>query len=77
MKIRILMAALAAFSIGAADSADAARKQKRHKVRHPQPVASAPVAPYGTARPPWAAPWECYTDEGYGRFTPCSSGKDD
>lgn len=27
-----------------------------------------------TPGPPWAMPNECYTDEGYGRFTPCSLG---
>ena len=27
-----------------------------------------------TPGPPWAMPNECYTDEGYGRFTPCSRG---
>jgi len=28
-----------------------------------------------TPGPPWAMPNECYTDEGYGRFTPCSRGR--
>ena len=27
-----------------------------------------------TPGPPWAMPNECYTDEGYGRYTPCSLG---
>jgi hypothetical protein len=27
-----------------------------------------------TPGPPWAMPNECYTDEGYGRFTPCDRG---
>jgi hypothetical protein len=27
-----------------------------------------------TPGPPWAMPNECYTDEGYGRFMPCSLG---
>ena len=25
----------------------------------------------GTPGPPWAMPNECYTDEGYGRYSPC------
>src|SRR4051794_20626450 len=25
-------------------------------------------------RPYWASPMECYFDEGYGRFTPCTGG---
>jgi hypothetical protein len=30
-------------------------------------------APVGmrTPGPPWAMPNECYTDEGYGRYSPC------
>lgn len=34
-------------------------------------VAARPVAP---ARPAWAVAGECYTDDGYGRFWPCSAG---
>jgi hypothetical protein len=30
------------------------------------------MRPHG---PPWAMPNECYTDEGYGRYTPCSLGR--
>ena len=77
MKTRVLMIAVAALSLVATGAADAARKHKRTKVRHHQPVAAAPASPAGTGRPVWAQPWECYTDEGYGRYTPCSSGKDD
>lgn len=28
-----------------------------------------------TPGPPWAMPNECYTDEGYGRYTPCGVGR--
>ena len=28
-----------------------------------------------TPGPPWAMPNECYTDEGYGRYTPCDRGR--
>jgi hypothetical protein len=28
-----------------------------------------------TPGPPWAGPNECYTDEGYGRYSPCSRGR--
>ena len=27
-----------------------------------------------TPGPPWAMPNECFTDEGYGRYTPCDRG---
>jgi hypothetical protein len=32
-----------------------------------------PYAAY-PSRPAWAAPWQCFTDEGYGRFRPCDAG---
>jgi hypothetical protein len=74
---RILIAVIAALSLGIC-GADAASKKK--KVRHvaPAPAMSAPVPPYyaRTPGPPWANPNECYTDEGYGRYTPCGAGKD-
>ena len=74
---RILIAVIAALSLGIG-GADAASKKK--KVRHvtPAPAMSAPVSPYyaRTPGPPWANPNECYTDEGYGRYTPCGAGKD-
>lgn len=44
------------------------------------PVAHAAVpGAYGTGapgmnRPYWSSPYECYFDDGYGRFTPCSTG---
>ena len=62
--------------------AQAAHKAK-HKVRvvHNQAavvpaVAADPYAAYYRSgpRPPWAAPWQCFTDEGYGRFRPCDAG---
>jgi len=46
----------------------------------PQPAAPVaayvPAVPYAVypSRPPWAAPWQCFTDEGYGRFRPCDAG---
>ena len=79
MNIRILITAVAAFSFVAAGAADAATKRKRQKVRVHPPVVTMPAKPTiaRTPGPAWAAPWECYTDEGYGRYTPCGAGKDD
>ena len=73
MSYRTLIAAVAALSCGA----DAASKHKRYKVRHGAAYAYGPVSPYGarTPGPPWAQPWECFTDEGYGRYRSCSSGR--
>ena len=76
--LKVLMAAAVVLSLAGLDSADAASKRKRHKVRHYAPVAAAPVVPYGmrTPGPSWAGPNECFTDEGYGRYTACGSGRD-
>lgn len=77
MRYGTLIAAVAAFSFIAVGAADAASKHKRKYVRHGAAYAYVPVSPYGasTARPPWAQPWECFTDEGYGRYRSCSSGR--
>ena len=77
MRYNTLIAALAALSFVAAGATEAAAKHKRYKVRHGAPYAYVPVSPYAarTPGPPWAAPWECYTDEGYGRYRPCSAGR--
>lgn len=69
------IAAAAALSVIAIVPTDAAaKKQKRYKT---QQIVVYPAASYrvGTARPPWAQPWECFTDEGYGRYRSCSSGR--
>jgi hypothetical protein len=85
MTFRLLIATLAALSILGASVADAAtRKQKRQKVyRGPAPVVVTTPAPrvfpdptMGRGRPAWAGPNECFTDEGYGRYTPCDIGRD-
>ncbi|MEJ0076182.1 MAG: hypothetical protein WDO17_12160 [Alphaproteobacteria bacterium] len=71
-----LIAAAAALSLVALAPAGAAAKHKRSKAP-PPPVAYQKIPPYwvGTPRPPWAQPWECFTDEGYGRYRPCSAGR--
>ena len=72
---RIIIAAVAALSL--ATPADAAGKRTRHKVPHVAPIAAMPIVPYSarTPGPVWAGPGECYTDEGYGRYTACGSGR--
>ena len=71
-----LIVAVAALSFVAVGAADAAGKPKRHKiVRADSVVTYLPAYTVAMARPPWAAPWECYTDEGYGRFRSCSAGR--
>jgi hypothetical protein len=75
---RIIMAAVAV-ALAATGADAAARKGAKGEARVLQSaqVAAHGYAAYGYAvanRPAWAAPGECYTDEGYGRFSPCSSG---
>ena len=70
---RIIIVAVAVALAGTSAEA-AARKSARPEARALQ---SAPVAAHAYAvanRPYWAAPGECFTDDGYGRFSPCSSG---
>ena len=76
--LKALIAAVAILSLAGLDGADAASKRKRHKVRHDAPVAAVPTVSYGmrTPGPSWAGPNECFTDEGYGRYTPCGAGRD-
>ena len=74
MNLTRLIAAAAALSLVVLAPAGAATKHKRYKT---QPVVAYQVAPHwvGTPRPPWAQPWECFTDEGYGRYRSCSAGR--
>jgi len=74
--LRIIVAAVVAFSFASLDSADAASKRKRKKVRHIAPITVVPAPHARTPGPLWAAPGECYTDEGYGRYLPCGAGMD-
>jgi hypothetical protein len=73
------LAVLAAVGIAAMSgmsSADAAARHK-HKIRAVPPVAQrapADVQPAFANRPTWAAPQQCYTNDGYGRFLPCDVG---
>jgi hypothetical protein len=86
----LLLTATAISLILPVATADAGSSKHKHKYnRHHYGAAYAPGYyghPYGyggwnapvymrTPGPPWAMPNECYTDEGYGRYTPCSLGR--
>jgi hypothetical protein len=91
MQAKLLIATAAALAVLGASAADAAsRKYKRHKVyrAHPPIVVygGAPAWHYGFGayraypghppnRPAWTRGTECYTDEGYGRFSPCDMSR--
>jgi hypothetical protein len=69
-----IVAALAVIIISVS-AADAASRHKQRK--HPRLPIAAPTLPQGQIypnRPAWAPPGACFTDEGYGRFTPCDAG---
>jgi hypothetical protein len=80
--IRLLIA-VTALTL-AASTAQAAHKHKRHhRTLHHASVAAhlpaAPADPYAKfynngPKPPWAAPQQCFTEEGYGRYWPCGAG---
>jgi hypothetical protein len=77
---KVLIGAIAlSLTAGVAQAAYKA-KHKVRVVRHHAAVVPAIAAdPYAAyyrsgPRPPWAAPWQCFTDEGYGRYRPSEAG---
>jgi hypothetical protein len=69
---RTLVAIVAITLIGTA-AADAAKRHKRQlRAVHAAPVASQQIYPN---RPIWGAPGQCWSDEGYGRFSSCDNGR--
>lgn len=87
----VLLTATAISLVTTGVSADAGsrHKHKHYRLHHHHGAWVAPgyygpgyrnwQAPVGlqarTPGPPWAMPNECYTDEGYGRYSPCDRRK--
>jgi hypothetical protein len=71
---KVLIATVAVL-LAATVSADARVKHKHHRVAHrvPPAVTVVPVDPVFRGRPAWAQPWQCFDDQGYGRYIPCGS----
>jgi len=74
---------LSVLALAAMDAAGASAKQRRHGARHGvqyAPVSAAPASSFGPARMyearpgVWISTYDCVTDEGYGRWRPCSAG---
>ena len=72
--------AVCAIVLGSVAAADAGPRHKRHYHHHyysqgmwGAPVAQRTVRPIG---PRWSGPNQCWNDEGYGRFSPCSGRGD-
>jgi len=77
---RLAVAAMVGvLAAGAMAPASAATKQKRATAAPPAAsgdVVGLPIHPAWSPVPPavYQTPNECFTDEGYGRFTPCDQG---
>jgi hypothetical protein len=71
---RLDLLAAAGIALAGMSPADAAPRHK-HKVRAAVSTQAAPaVQPAFAKRPAWAAPQQCLSDDGYGRFLPCDVG---
>jgi hypothetical protein len=80
MKRHWPIVALSVIALAAADTGYAAAKKHHHSTR----AAAGPVVPPSSSFAPprmyearpgvWISTWDCITDEGYGRWRPCSSG---
>ena len=68
-----VLIATVALLLAATANADARTKHKRHRIAHAPTTAYVPVDPVFRGRPAWAQPWQCFDDQGYGRYIPCGS----
>jgi len=73
---------LSVIALTAMDTAYAGAKQRHHGTRHAR-IETGSVAPPSSSGPPrmyearpgvWISTWDCITDDGYGRWRPCSAG---
>ena len=73
-RLRLALLAALVFGLsGSGSSADAAPHKKVRAATQPAPVYAQPAS-RPDIRPPWAAPQDCLTNDGYGRFLPCAIG---
>jgi hypothetical protein len=78
-----VLVALSVIAFAAIDAAYAGAKQRHHWARPGVRHAPASAATASSFDPPrmyearpgvWISTWDCITDEGYGRWRPCSAG---
>lgn len=67
-RLALILATALSIGLFGMPSADAARHKKVRPAAEVQPVSRS------MARPAWAGPQQCLTDDGYGRFLPCGLG---
>jgi len=74
--IDILLIAAIALALPAGAANAMYKKHKPWLARHHHPaVVQATPYPYSPgARPVWAPPGSCFTEEGYGHYWPCGAG---
>jgi len=71
-RLRLALLATLVIGLSGISSADAARHKKVRAVApQPAPVYGQPANHLGNRAP---SRWECFTDDGYGRFLPCAIG---
>jgi hypothetical protein len=82
MKRHWPIVALSVVALAAIDTAYASRKHHKYAPRH-VPAVYGSVPSNSSFDPPrmyearpgvWISTWDCITDEGYGRWRPCSAG---
>jgi hypothetical protein len=79
MKRQWPIVAMSVLALATIDAAYAGAKHRHHGARHVYgsvaPTSSFDQPRMYEARPGvWISTWDCITDEGYGRWRPCSSG---
>jgi hypothetical protein len=81
MKRHWPIVALSVVALAAIDMAYAGTKHRKYPPRYVAPASEAVVPPSSSLAPPrmyearpgvWISTWDCITDEGYGRWRPCS-----
>jgi hypothetical protein len=76
------MMGLLVLALATIDIAGVSAKERRHGARHARPAPRAvvpgssfePARMYEAKPGVWISTYDCITDEGYGRWRPCSSG---
>jgi len=84
MKRHWPIVAVSVIALATIDATYAGAKQRHHAVRQGVRQSPSGVAPgFSSFDPPrmyearpglWISTWDCITDEGYGRWRPCSAG---
>ena len=70
-RLCLIFTALLVTGLLGTTGADAAQHKK---AKATPPAADVQPADRSMARPSWAAPQQCLTNDGYGRFLPCALG---